>query len=163
MAERRLFPDGKEVTESFGAYWGVVHHILNYEMKKLGDPTINLISVGDGSTPRTAATFAFRSRWNCISIDPLLKKTEWKIDRLTCYKSMVEDLDLKFGDGKTIIVCVHSHASLKECLKHIKSSNRDLLAIPCCVSYKHDRYPDIEYYDLNIWSPKNLVKIWRKI
>jgi hypothetical protein len=106
LTSRKIFPDGKEVTESQGAFWGVTKFLLNRDMSKFGDKQINLISVGDGRQPRTAALFALRTRWNCISIDPNLAKIDWDIERLTCYKSRIEDLDLTF-DYRTIIVCVH--------------------------------------------------------
>ena len=52
----RLFPNAKEVTESFGAYEAVAKHLRDFPRK---DPNIRLVVVGDGHTPRTAATFAF--------------------------------------------------------------------------------------------------------
>ncbi len=162
LTSRKIFPDGKEVTESQGAFWGVTKYLLGRDMTKFGYKDINLISVGDGRQPRTAALFALRTRWNCISVDPNLAKTDWGIERLTCYKSRIEELDLKFN-SRTIIVCVHSHATLKNTLDHINAPHRDVLAIPCCVPYKLERDPDMTYVDFGIWSPKNQIKIWRNI
>ena len=37
------------------------------------DPNINVVVVGDGRTPRTAALISVMSRWNVTSIGPNLK------------------------------------------------------------------------------------------
>jgi len=156
---RKIFPNGKEITESMGAFEGVRKHIIRSD-DLLRNENITLVSVGDGNTPRTAALFAFLTKWNCISIDPNMKDEDWEIDRLTTYKNKVEELDLFFDD--VIIVGVHSHAKMSATLEHIKGKRRSLLAIPCCVSY-NDFEADMEYRDAGIWSPRNLVKIWRNI
>ncbi len=159
-----LFPNGKEISESYSAFNAVRTKLKQYDTN---DPTITLVSVGDGTTPRTAALFAFRTKWQCISIDPLLKDCadyEEKIQRLTCYDSKVEDIHpsrLEFD--KVVIVAVHSHASLQNILQHVKGKVRSLVAIPCCVPYVHESIRPIEYSDSGIWSPKNTVKVWRTI
>lgn len=162
LTSRKIFPDGKEVTESMATFWGVCKFIFNNDMPRFGDKEINLVSVGDGCQPRTAALFALRTRWNCISVNPNLNKIDWGIERLTCYQSKIEDLNLNF-DSRVIIVCVHSHASMESTLGHIKAPRRDLLDMPCCVKHNVGRDPDYSYYDIGIWSPKNQIKIWRDI
>lgn len=157
---RKIFPNGKEITESMAAFEGVRKHIVRSD-KLLKKKDITLVSVGDGNTPRTAALFAFLTKWQCVSIDPNMKEgIDWEVDRLKIYKSRVEDLDLHYDD--VIIVGVHSHATMKATLFNITGDRRSLLAIPCCVPYR-DYPPTIEYRDYAIWSPKNTVKIWRNI
>lgn len=164
MLQLGLFPDAKEITESCGAYNAVMTKLKQYDPM---DPAVTLVSVGDGTTPRTAALFAFRTKWNCVSIDPLLKNCagyEEKIQRLTCYNSKVEDIHpsrLEFD--KVVIVAVHSHANLQNILQHVRGKVRSLVAIPCCVPYVHESIKPIEYSDSGIWSPKNTVKVWRTI
>lgn len=163
MLHLGLFPDAKEVTESYGALNAVRTKLKQYDFN---DPDITLVSVGDGTTPRTAALFAFRTKWNCISIDPLLKNCcdyEEKIQRLTCYDSKVEEIYPTLLDfERVVIVAVHSHASLQNILQHVKGKVRSLVAIPCCVPYVHS-IKSIEWQDSGIWSPKNTLKVWRTI
>ena len=85
----RLFPNAKEVTESFGAYEAVAKHLRDFPRK---DPNIRLVVVGDGHTPRTAATFAFRSAWECYSVDPVLNNKKWDVERLMCFRSRIQDM-----------------------------------------------------------------------
>ena len=162
MRALKLFPNFKEITESFGAFNAVrtkLKRIVN-----LQDPTITLFSVGDGSTPRTAATFAFRTKWQCNSIDPNLKmfspkQHKWPIDRLECHWNKIESLS--FEVERAIIIAVHSHVSIPVTLEHIRAKERIVVAIPCCVPLG---IPGVESYaeyrDWGIWSPHNKVKIW---
>lgn len=157
-----LFPNAKEITESSAAVNAVVTNLKFYDRK---DPEVTLVSVGDGRTPRTASLFAFRTKWNCVSIDPNLKVEKilfWEsnIQRLKCIPKQVEEVDLNFE--KVVIVAVHSHANLQSTLSHIRGKVRSLVAIPCCISYNHATKPK-EYQDSGIWSPKNTVKVWRTI
>jgi len=157
-----VFPDAKEVTESYAAF-NAVRNKLKFD---LSDPHVTAISVGDGHTPRTATLMAFRTNWKCISLDPGLDEKripiwESKVDRLTCLKKAVEDVNMDFD--KVVILCVHSHADIHSTLDHIKGKSRALVGIPCCVSYDYEIEPDYDYLDAGIWSPKNNVKVWRSI
>ena len=157
MLELGLFPNAKEITESYGAYDAVVRHIT----KDLKNPEITVICPGDGTKPRTAATFAFRSAWTSFSIDPALQKESWPVRRLECLKLKIEDVSMEFFNP-VIIVLVHAHCRIQECLKSIKAPSYDIVAMPCCVPLFLDGIdPDIEYQDPNIWSPENTIKIWR--
>lgn len=161
MQKLRVFPNGKEITESFAAFHAAKHFVPFFDFK---DESIDVICVGDGRTPRTASVFAFMTKNNIYSIDPNLKKADYfeqNIQRLKCLRSRVEDIN--FESEKVIIVAVHSHASLKNTLEHIKGDQRALIAIPCCISYNHSKKPDYEYKDPGIWSPKNVVKVWKEI
>jgi len=171
-----IYPDAKEITESYGAFNAVKKYLKQYDMN---DPGVTLVSVGDGRSPRTAALFAFKTKWNCISIDPGLdvSKTDmWEssIKRLTCIPKKVEDI-LDYGPmyfKKVVIVAVHSHADMGETLKTIIGNPlRSLVAIPCCFPWGSPTKnldgksfaPSTEYNDSGIWSPKNRVKVWKNI
>lgn len=131
--------------------------------------------VGDGNTPRTAAIFAYRTKWQVISIDPMLKHTERDINRLKCFSMTLENFvtqDCGCGerfsildchDKPVLIVCVHSHAKMENCVNMITTiGNKAMIAIPCCFPY--DYLPaDKEYVDPRILSNKNTVKIWRNL
>jgi len=156
----KIFPNAKELTESAAAYNAVRHRLKQYDLK---DPTVSVVCVGDGCTPRTASMFAFRSAWTCYSVDPNLKGGKWEsaIQRLHVVKSKIEHWSGHFE--KVIIVAVHSHARLEDSATHVTSNgNRSFVAIPCCVKQTlWGIAPDVEYIDKGIWSPENKVKIWR--
>ena len=157
-----LFPNAKEITESMAAYRAVFVHILRDKGKELGDPSIAVVSVGDGCVPRTAALFAFRSNWQCFSVDPLMKKTDWNIKRLTVFQGKIEDFHLDCSIfSAVIILLVHSHATVRASLDRITGTVRHLIAIPCCTPHELPGKPYIGYEDYDIWSPKRTVKIWR--
>jgi hypothetical protein len=158
----QVFPNAKEITESFGAFNAVRNYVCCDKIK-LSDPNIDLFVVGDGVSPRTAATFAFRSGWNCYSIDPIMRIKEYPVKRLTLYAKKIEELNFE-TDNIAIIVMVHSHAKLKDTLLHIKSKQeRHLVTIPCCVPHEMANKPYLGYMDSRILSEKNTVKIWRNI
>lgn len=158
----RIFPNTKEITESFAA-----HHAARKFLRKdfpLNDPNVNVICIGDGNSPRTAATFAFRSAWNAISVDPRLKvnfidQWESKIKRLTCIPKRIQNWS--FSCEKAVIVLVHSHAPIIDCLNAITATKRAIIAIPCCVPMDIEGWPpNLNFLDYGIWSPKRRVKIW---
>lgn len=157
----KLFPNIKEITESFGLYDAVVNHHKHFNR----NDNVNVVVVGDGSTPRTAATFAFMSRWKCLSIDPNFRKEDWPIDRLKCYKSRIQDLqEFNFGSTPTVLVLPHTHVIIQECLKKIKAVNLSVVAMECCMPLRIKEVPpDIEYVDKQILSPKNTIRIWKGI
>jgi hypothetical protein len=158
----KLFPNAKEITESFGAF-GAVRNYVCSESLKLEDPSIELFAVGDGVTPRTAATFAFRSNWTCHSIDPEMRMKEYPVRRLSIYRNKIEELNF-LADGIAVIALVHSHAKIKDVLNHIHSKKeRHLITIPCCVPHEIANTPYIGYMDTRILSEKNTVKIWKDI
>lgn len=108
----------------------------------------------------------FRTKWQCISVDPLLdsKKIpgwESQVSRLTCIPKRVEEVDLFYD--KVVVVAVHSHANMKNVLDHVRGKVRSMVAIECCVLYNYGIKPNKQYRDAGIWSPKNLVKVWKTI
>ncbi|MDP2364980.1 MAG: hypothetical protein Q8M94_14575 [Ignavibacteria bacterium] len=171
MLELKLFPRNnicKEITESQAAYHAVKNHLLKQCDISLNDPNNVLIAVGDGNTPRTAALFAFRSKWKCFSVDPRLKEEYYPIKRLSACCKKIEDCFFGFQDGKwghVIVVLVHNHAPMKAILGSIKAKPGKLhiVAIPCCVPQNIPGKTYIGYTDVNIWSPKNEVRIWQNL
>lgn len=153
-----IYPNAKEISESLSAYSALRSKARVFD---LGDPEVVLIAVADGCTPRTAAMFAFRTAWACISIDPRLRRTDWPtIQRLTCWDMKVEDCE-PVHFKKLVIVAVHSHAPLDVVCEKFTADERVVVAIPCCVKQERERPPDREYVDKGIWSPKNTIKIWK--
>lgn len=153
----RIFPNGKEVTESFAAFEAT--KFLSEEFH-WGNPNINVVCPGDGHTPRTASTFAFRSRWKCWSIDPVLRKVDYPIQRLVCIKKKIEEVKLEF-QGPVLICCVHSHAKLSKCLEAITAPKINIINIPCCFQSDLIYKPCLVYEDDQIWSMKNMVEIYK--
>jgi hypothetical protein len=160
-----IYPNAKEITESYGALNAVRTRLKQYD---LADQNVTLISVGDGKTPSTAALFAFKTAWNCISIDPNLDQNkiplwEGQIKRLHCVSRKVEDCKNSITYNKLVIVGVHSHAPIEAILQNLKGKERSLVAIPCCIPYEYTKSPCKTYTDAGINSPKNLVKVWKAI
>lgn len=158
----RLFPNAKEITESMSAYHAVRWLLGPQAGLRFDDPNVALVAVGDGSTPRTAALFAFRSAWKCYSIDPRLRASEFYITRLAAYQSLIESARFDFCIP-VVIVLVHSHAPMSVVLKQITGPVRHVVAIPCCVDQDIPGKVHLGYRDHAIWSPKNEVKIWKDV
>jgi len=160
----KLFPNAKEITESMAAYNAVRSHIIDRFNIRYDDENIALVCVGDGSTPRTAALFAFRSNWQCFSIDPKLRDKEYDIRKLVILRRRIEDeiLDLTKYD-QVLVVLVHSHAKMSSVIENIKAKVKHIISIPCCVPHDIKNMTYLGYQDTNIWSPKNTVKIWYNI
>ena len=155
---QKVFPNAKEVTESMAAFNAVRKYLS--DTFDFNDYDVNLYAVGDGCTPRTAALFAYRTKWGCHSIDPLMRDGRYKISRLFYRKDKIQDIQVL--RNKAVIVCVHSHASMEDTLKSIQAPARAMVAIPCCKEY-NSTVPCISYEDEGIWSPKRTVKIWKQI
>ena len=157
----KVFPNAKEVTESFGAYNAVRTH-LSRAGWRLDDPTIAVVCVGDGCTPRTAATFAYRSAWKCWSVDPLLKGDWSRVARLTVLPHMVEACSFD-GADRVVIVAVHSHAPLDAAVRAVHAREIAVVAMPCCVRQMLPQRPDVAYLDWGVWSPERMVMVWRNV
>jgi hypothetical protein len=165
-----LFPNAKEVTESFAAYSAVLRHLPDIA---LSDRRVTLVAVGDGHSPRTGALFALRSAWRCISVDPALKETGrrpvgrpvsrgWgRIDRLEVIAARVEDVTVEADVA--VIVAVHSHAPLDAAVRSVRANRIAVVAMPCCVPQVLSTEPDVAYQDPGIWSPERTVLVWRNL
>lgn len=161
MLAMRLFPNGKEISESLAAYEAVRYRLQEFA---LDDPSVAVVAVGDGMTPRTAATFALRSKWTCYSVDPLSRggiKRWAAIERLHVFAKRIEDVRIEAE--RAIVVAVHSHAKLPRSLASIKARQIAVVAIPCCVPMALSMEPDIVYEDKGIISACRTVKVWRDV
>lgn len=158
----RVFPNGKEVSESMAAWWAVRKYVVPGRISEK-DTNVSVVVVGDGTKPRTAALIAHMTKWSVYSVDPLLDLSSCQnIERLVMYRSKIETLRLDlYRFGHVIVVCVHSHATIENVMAGILFNKADFVSIPCCV---HQPAPQnagcvIEYEDPAIWSPKNKVVV----
>jgi len=154
----RFFPNAKEITESFACF--------NAVRKTLGPASFaeswTCLVPGDGTAPRTGALFALRTRWNVVSVDPLMKLrwVLWRhhIDRLTARKLHVEAL-APIVANRVIIVSCHSHASLKNAVQRVNAERCDVISLPCCVPDDIGS-PTRTWLDKSCWSPENRINAY---
>lgn len=160
----KLFPNAKEITESFGALNAARKHL-----RKILDPadsSVILLAVGDGVSPRTAGLFAYLTRWHCISVDPKMREkydgkiNKYNVRRLEVIRSNIEDIEPIYAD-RALIVAVHSHASLKDSVDKVRAWYKVVISIPCCRNDDLNIKPWLSYQDPNILTPKNQVNIYR--
>ena len=173
----RLFPDGKEVSESQGCYYAIKRHILPAIKMTEADRDIAVVVPGDGKQPRTGALIAFRTRWTVYSIDPNLdeaihvERKDGKFgtmlrhnifaERLCAHRRKIEDdsIDATLF-AHTILVMCHSHASLQDSIKSLSYNRLHCVVMPCCVPQEISGKVYLGYTDVAIWSPKNTVKVY---
>jgi hypothetical protein len=154
-----LFPNFKEVTESFAAYHAVMTHLPEYGR---GDTDVTVLCVGDGSTPRTGATFALRTAWRAVSVDPNLntgRRNSRMIRRLELDPRRVEET--RTVGKRVIVVAVHSHADLGAAVATVDAQRVAAVALPCCVPQRLGAPPDVQYEDYGCLSPQRAVMVWR--
>lgn len=167
LLANRVFPDAKELTESFAAADAVLHK-ANLDP---ADTDITAVVVGDGTTPRTAATLALRTPWRVVSVDPALRldvvqKWPRRIDRLEVVPVAVQTLEVGLS-GRCVVVVVHAHVGLDESIRSVERCSGDVVAavaIPCC-GWLHEA-PGLtvvaDYEDWGIWSPERRVITWSR-
>lgn len=167
LIANRVFPDAKELTESFAAADAVLHKV-NLDP---GDDGVTAVVIGDGSTPRTAATIALRSAWRALSIDPALRLDvvrAWprRVDRLEVRAIPVEMLD-ELVAGRCVVVALHAHVALDESIRAVARCGGEVVAavaIPCC-GWIHEA-PQLtvvaDHEDWGIWSPQRRVIAWSR-
>lgn len=164
--ETKLFPNMKEITETLACFYAVSQNIMR-ERNSFGRNDVNIVVVGDGGTPRTAAWFALNTAWNCYSVDPEMSNKAWesKFDRLACYRLRVESVKIDCGNRDTVIIHPHSHARLSDSIASLQNyKNLHVVAMPCCVPQViHGREADIVYNDEACLSPHNKIKIWTNV
>jgi len=161
LMSENIFPNIKEITESMGAFVAIHEHLIKNGIDRNSDK-VDVYAIGDGHSPRTAALIACLTKWNCISIDPEMRPKTWNFKRLTTFRNKIEDVSF---DGKNdriaIIVCVHSHAKLTDCLKSINNyKERHLINIPCCVKADLEFEPNFTFCDVGIQSEKQNVSVY---
>ena len=167
LSANEVFPNAKELTESFAAVDAALHK-LDLDPR---DADMAAVIVGDGSTPRTAATLALRSSWRVLSVDPTLrldKVRSWPrpVDRLDARAVLIEDLDDRL-EGPYVVVAVHAHVETARAIRSVERCGAEVVgavALPCC-GWIHDA-PSLavvaDYEDWGIWSPERRVIAWRR-
>lgn len=149
----------KELTESMAAF-SAARRVLG--QARLADSSVRVLDVGSGHSPRTAALFAFRSRWSCVAIDPALRADRWegRIKRCGVVRAMVQDYH--FAAPETLVITmVHAHVSVVETLRSVSAPDVLVIAIPCCIDLRLPVAPVAEYEDFGCLSPERTVRVWR--
>jgi len=166
-----VFPNYKEWVESQAMFSAVQTHLSKWNLK---DPSITMVSVGDGKTPRCGVMFAFHTKWKIFSVDPdmwsgehqrlrrLSRKKPW-LSRLSCVSKRIQDNPVK--GNKLLIVACHAHVSINDILASCSGRNRVLVCMPCCVPQDtvNSRPPDIIFPVRKLSSEDNIIKIWRRV
>jgi hypothetical protein len=199
-----LYPNGKEMAESMAAFSAVRDFMLfrkdapDGAPRKfsengplhLNDPTVTLVAVGDGCTPRTAGLFAFRTSWRCVSVDPALRTAPdrpWAgIARLEECPDKVQDvrIDIAGTSSRVVVVAWHAHVSIRQALACLSfdgvpwdvtdvemsrqlRSRVALVTCACCQYEPRQRVMpdmstcDVEYEDEGVNSMKRTIRVWR--
>ena len=204
LVRLRLFPDAKELTESFAAN-NAARSFLYPRGAERGrvdpaDAAVTCVAVGDGNTPRTAALFAFLTRWQCVAVDPeMVEWREWGkrrgvvddgeadarggtgdaldapgevppgawggVRRLRAFRKKIQEIRVECE--KAVLVLVHAHVSLAECLAQVqtRSGRCSAVILPCCNWYQKLRHPEgapplAEYDDGSVASPQRTVRVF---
>jgi hypothetical protein len=157
LAQAKVFPNAKEVTESYAARAAALRY---HQAFPPADPDILLIAVADGSTPRTAATFALHTAWACHSVDPRLRiSRRWTaIPRLSVHPQRIESC--RFSARRAVVVAVHSHVSLAVSLARVAADDLLVIAIPCCLPIDLAESPDLSFDDAHVLSARRTIHVW---
>ena len=160
---------------------GLLHQVREHlsDAFRPDDPSVLLVCVGDGLTPRTASLFCFRTKWKCISVDPLMRgplgfhsdETRWSahIERLTVRRARLQDAAPspagKWAGERVLLVLPHAHIALDECLEYVSwSAQLGAVVMPCCNWYLGAQGcgpPLYEEDDLGVVSPHRQVSVWK--
>lgn len=168
MLELRLFPSAKELTESFACFNAAREHLSS--VFRPDDPSVLAVVVGDGLTPRTAALFCFRTKWRCVSIDPLMREDQpWstRIERLTAVRAKLQDAAAgeSYAAERVLLILPHAHIGLDECMKYVDWQDAlGAIVMPCCNWYMSAQRcgpPFHEADDFGIISPHRLMRVWK--
>lgn len=177
----------KEITESYGIFNAARTCFPEF----IKEDTVDCFVIGDGNTSRTAAMFAFFTKWQCYSIDPKLNmnylnkndpKTvfvlNYDIKRLYPFNKKIEDFSLEkdrivSNNHTALLIFPHSHASFDISVRKFISFYKEIHAInmPCCVNID-DKFLNIEnlfkfntkvYKDVYVNSPQNTIYVFNNL
>ena len=159
LVELKVFPNAKELTESFAAFRAAMKF---REFFPPNDSSVQLVAVGDGKTPATAVTFALQTRWSCHSVDPRLRPdSRWDgVPRLRLHSKPIEAMT--FEADRLVVVAVHAHVDAAVVRSRISARELLLVFLPCCVPAQLEHPPDLEYEDPDVLSGARRVLIWRE-
>ncbi|KAI9907521.1 hypothetical protein PsorP6_002993 [Peronosclerospora sorghi] len=167
LLDHELFPDAKEITESMALFNAVRRYVVSNNSPTWHDngKRNGIIVVGDGTTPRTAALFAYRMpTWTSYSVDPALEKKEtskraqgWSsISNLVVIRNKIENVRIQVN--RAVLVLVHAHVTLEQALSAVDADDVvGVVTLPCCNWYGQqevlfNRGPDLVYDDFSILS-----------
>ncbi|ETV68346.1 hypothetical protein H257_15669 [Aphanomyces astaci] len=170
LLQLQIFPDAKEISESMGLF-NAARRFL--DLDDADDSVDGIVVVGDGSTPRTAAMFAYRTKgWTCYSVDPEMRlstdaeRVPWDgIQKVVPIRAKIEDIQIHLR--RAIVVLVHAHVTLDQALASVHADTIvGVVTVPCCNWYGNQeqlfqRHPDIVYDDYSILSDHREVRLWR--
>jgi hypothetical protein len=154
----------KEVTEIMGMFSAVRRHLSAL----FKDPTVVVLDVGAGVSPRGAAMFALRTKWNALAIDPDMRR-DTVIRRVSAFKATVEDViptprvqSLLKAATTTVCINTHGHAPLS----YLDAIPGDAwcVTLPCCVKLTPPKDFELveRYNDPSIMSEKNEVSVYHR-
>ncbi|CAN8073235.1 unnamed protein product [Agarophyton chilense] len=188
LTRLKVFPNGKELAESMSAYAAVRQFLVKHGpthqeqagVLSFSARSVTLVAVGDGVTPRTAAMFAFRTSWKCISIDPMMRKGEWdNVKNLRTIAARVQDVTIDVEcNSRVVIVMWHCHTSILDsvsCLRFLEAdlrerSFRQRVAVVSCACCNYDEVqkelpdgsvPDVQFEDTGVPGLMRTVRVWR--
>ncbi|OQS04560.1 hypothetical protein THRCLA_03216 [Thraustotheca clavata] len=169
LLELGIFPDAKEVSETMGLF-NATRRFLDIDT---GNPEEDgIVVVGDGSTPRSAVMFAYRTKgWMCYSVDPEMRlsteteRVPWEgIQNVVPIRAKIENIRIKLR--RAIVLLVHAHVTLDQALSAIEADTiLGVVTLPCCNWYGQqeilfNRPPDIVFDDFSILSDHREVRVW---
>lgn len=183
------------MAESMSAYAAVREHLQRdvtsqgiVRQVSFDDPNVKILAVGDGCTPRTACLFAFRTKWKCVSVDPLMRKGPWleTVSNLSTHRARIQDVDIPFDNPtqKVIVIMWHAHVSIRNsvsCLsvdgvkwdtndQVLSASMRSRVAVVSCACCNYDEVqrempdgspPDSQFEDVAVPGEKRIVRVWK--
>ena len=159
----------KEITESMGMYYCVTDKICSYDdtidLKK--EDSVGIFVFGDGVLPRTGAIFAYLTKWNVWSLDPLMKKHK-DIKRLFSENITAEKfIELNkieiFSEDTVILIFPHSHvADVNRIYKAFSTKKVWIINMPCCNPGQCNslKLHGLTYHDKDIMSEKNKIQLF---
>lgn len=159
------FTTAKDVSESMAALQAATFHGTLRNSKNAQPQNVLCLSIGDGSTPRSAVLVAFLKKglWRSVSIDPALKP-EWNGDHasirgLTGFCGTLEEFvaatqmtshrvatdNRPVQPDHIVLLCVHSHArfvgsasvSSIRALYGGDTVPMTIVSLPCCAKFRH--------------------------
>ena len=163
-----IYPNVKEISEASS-----ITRFLHKQYRswtKYSD--VLVVVVGDGASPRVGAMLAFRTNWNVVSIDPLLRDdSKWNgIKKLYLISKRYEDVNTQDIEAPlhnfTLYVFPHAHVEINEALRVLQpvfGIAAGVVAMPCCQKQDvvDDIYPTLVVEDFGCLSPRRTIKLWR--
>lgn len=138
----------KEISES----WAVCQAALRWGRdagRRRDDTSVRVLSVGDGTTPRTAALLAAQVGWSVTAVDPLLRVS---MARVRCLPERVEE----HSETYDLVLATHSHAGVDATRARVRPGGT-LVVLPCCVPWPDAPRQSREVVDYCLSPDRTLV------